>query len=268
MGYITEANPIGFIAVWRKLKKTSFYKDSYAVHLAVHLLIEANCKSKTTTFNGEDIHIRRGSVITGRHQLSTATGLKPSTVNVKMRLLERVGFISVKRNNKFSIVTICKYESYQYAEEHDEQQSNNKVTTEQQQSNNKVTHLNKDNKDNKGNKKISCDLDAICNLIYQEYPRHIGPDAAKAKIRIAIGKLAKSHDDPGQWLLDRVRLYAEKTKDVERRYRKLPVTWFNQGCYNDDPDEWGVGTELTAAEKCQQRIVRQAAEGIPFSEGG
>lgn len=61
--------------------------------------------------------------------------MKPSTVYSYMKLLEENGNITIKSNNKFSLVTVVNWELYQT----DNENSNNRITTEWQQNNNKIT---------------------------------------------------------------------------------------------------------------------------------
>lgn len=57
--------------------------------------------------------------------------MKPSTVYKYLRVLKNNGNIDVKCNNKFSVVTIEKWDLYQT----DLEKSNNKGTTKEQQRN-------------------------------------------------------------------------------------------------------------------------------------
>lgn len=61
--------------------------------------------------------------------------MKPSTVYSYMKLLEENGNITIKSNNKFSLVTVVNWELYQT----DNENSNNRITTKWQQNNNKIT---------------------------------------------------------------------------------------------------------------------------------
>lgn len=61
--------------------------------------------------------------------------MKPSTIYSYMKLLEENGNITIKSNNKFSLVTVVNWELYQT----DNENSNNRITTKWQQNNNKIT---------------------------------------------------------------------------------------------------------------------------------
>jgi hypothetical protein len=120
----------GYIKIWRKLYETSFYKDSYALHLAVHLLLKCNHKDTTFVFNGKEMSLKRGSCVVGRYSLALETGIKESTVRNKMALLASTHFLDIKSTNKFSVVTIRKYETYQGCV--DDKRTANGTTTGQQ----------------------------------------------------------------------------------------------------------------------------------------
>lgn len=103
----------GFIVLWRQITETSFYRDSAALHLSIHCIIKANHKSKKIIFNNQEHVIDRGQFITGRAALSRELGLKESTVRNKILLLKKVGFLDIKSNSRFSVVTVRNYNSYQ-----------------------------------------------------------------------------------------------------------------------------------------------------------
>lgn len=104
----------GYVLVQKQLVNTSFYKDSYAVHLAIHLIIRANFTNTKVIFNNQEITLKIGQLITGRHSLHKETGMKPSTIRNKLKLLETVGFIKIDSNNKYSTITVNKYEHFQF----------------------------------------------------------------------------------------------------------------------------------------------------------
>lgn len=82
-------------------------------------------------------------------------------------------------------------------------------------------------------------------LIWAEYPRHVGKGAAIVKIVSALKKVGFEK------LLSRTKLYAEMTANKERHWIPHPSTWFNQERYNDDPDEW---MDVEAKEKERQDL--------------
>lgn len=103
----------GYILLWRKILESSIFQDPVTFQIAIYLLLKANWKNNTFVFNGEEITIKRGQLTTGRNQIARDLKLYPSTVRNKLDLLKKLDFLDSKSTNKFSIVTVCKYEDYQ-----------------------------------------------------------------------------------------------------------------------------------------------------------
>jgi hypothetical protein len=78
--------------------------------------------------------------------------------------------------------------------------------------------------------------------IYQEYPRKVGKQAAIRAIRRAVTSVTKANGWPTReaqvFLFKRVQAYACSPAGNDDKYTPHPSTWFNQGRYDDDPQEW------------------------------
>ncbi|WP_173106795.1 DnaD domain-containing protein [Bacillus sp. KH172YL63] len=81
------------------------------------------------------IDLKPGQFVFGRSKAASELNMKESTVWKYMKLLEKLDSISLKSNNKFSIVTVGKWGNYQSHDTDEEQQNNNKRTTKEQQNN-------------------------------------------------------------------------------------------------------------------------------------
>jgi len=137
-----------WITLHRKILDHCIFKDSETLHLFMYCLIRANHKSNTFLFNGKEITIKRGQFITGRNEIQKATKIKSSSIYRKLKILENLEILNIKPNNKFSLITILKYNTYQgYNDKQTEQQLNNKRTTTEQQlnTNNNDNNVNNDN---------------------------------------------------------------------------------------------------------------------------
>jgi len=181
--FLTMEN--GYIKIWRKIIDSSFFMDSYALHLAIYCLLKANHKETRVIFDNKEILLKRGQFITGRYSLSSATGINPSTVRNKLALLKNIGFLDSTSTNKFSIITITKYEDYQ--------NKKNKRTAERTTKGQPEDTDNNDKNDkNKKENPLSPLIDLYKSLKgyinvpdwnKNHYPRHV--KAAKELLRIA-----------------------------------------------------------------------------------
>ena len=135
----------GFISLHRKIMEWEWYQDNNARSLFIHMLLMANWKDK----KWRGVLIKRGQFITSYESLARQIGLTAQQIRTAINKLKSTGEITHKHTNKYSVITINKYEEYQDIN----RQPNRRVTVKQQSSNKQVTTTNKENKDNKENKR-------------------------------------------------------------------------------------------------------------------
>lgn len=122
-----------FITVDRKILKWEWYQDVKVFHLFLYFLLRANWEDG----RWKGIDVKRGQLITGRLQLSKDTGLSEMEIRTCRKKLIATGEITVKITNKYSIITICKYNTYQNKYDQSNQQNNQQSI--QQSTNNQPT---------------------------------------------------------------------------------------------------------------------------------
>ncbi|MFA6359047.1 MAG: hypothetical protein WCY09_10415 [Candidatus Omnitrophota bacterium] len=125
----------GWIKIHRKLLETSFAKKPTIGWLFICLLLKANHKENKFLFNKQEIIIKPGQFLTGRKELATSAGLTEMQTRYALTCLKVTNTITIKTTNKFSVITILKYNQYQNIN----QQSNQPVTNKQPTSNQPVT---------------------------------------------------------------------------------------------------------------------------------
>ncbi len=114
---------IGHIKIDRKILNWEWYSDYKMVHLFIHLLIKANYKENTW----QQVTVKRGQLITGVQKLSTNTGLTMSQIRTCLSKLQMTGEIALKMTNKYTIITICKYDTYQSEKSSDSKQNSKQI---------------------------------------------------------------------------------------------------------------------------------------------
>ena len=132
----------GYIKIHRKFMGWGWYQNSQAVHLFMHLLLEAN--HADAQWQGHEV--KRGQLITSICHISIGTGISQQSVRTLLKKFKNTGEILIKSTNKFTVVTICKYDDYQ-SNETPHQQTTNKQVTSNQQTTNKQLTTNKKNKE-------------------------------------------------------------------------------------------------------------------------
>ncbi len=143
---------VGHIKLDRKILEWEWYKNANVSRVFIHLLLTAN--HKDGKWQGHEI--KRGQLITGRIELSKDVGLSEMQIRTCLEKLKTTNEITIKSSNKNSLITICKYDTYQSFKNENNQQDNqlrnfelsNKYPTNNQQ----ITTNNNVNNNKEGNK--------------------------------------------------------------------------------------------------------------------
>jgi hypothetical protein len=115
-------NMSGWIKLHRSLLDWEWYKKSEYLHVFIHLILKANIQDK----KWQNFDIKRGQLITSIDKICIETGVSNKIVRNALDKLISSNEIVKETTNKFTIITICKYDSYQ-----EEGQTNGKQTGKQ-----------------------------------------------------------------------------------------------------------------------------------------
>lgn len=131
----------GWIKIHRKFLDWEWFNKSEAVHLFMYLVLKANHKDG----QWQGIDIKKGQFVTSFGKISADTGISLQTIRTLLKKFEKSNEINIQTTNKYSVVTICKYECYQKENE----TTNKQVTNKQQTTNNQLTTNKNDKKEKK-----------------------------------------------------------------------------------------------------------------------
>ena len=145
----------GFIFLHRRFLDWEWYGEPNMVTLFIHILLSANYEAK----RWKGIEIERGQFITSLQSLSDAIGVSVMKVRTCLKRLEETGEITTKTTNKYSVITICKYDSYQSQNS----DANKQITNNQQTDNKQITIKQQSNNNNIINKEINNNISSLSN---------------------------------------------------------------------------------------------------------
>ena len=139
----------GWIKLHRKSLKSSIWGNPTYWMVWCWCLLRANHEEHSFPFNGKDISISEGEFITGRKKaVAEIPTLTPQKYRSAIKYLKSTSRITIKSNNKFSLIKINKWEDYQGSNQLDNQQITNKQPTNNQQ----ITTYKNDKNDKKDKK--------------------------------------------------------------------------------------------------------------------
>jgi hypothetical protein len=140
----------GWIKLSRKLIEWEWFDNSNMVKLFIYLLLKANHKENSH----QGTKIKRGQIKTGLDSLSSALNIPKQQLRTCLKNLEKTGEINTQSTNKYRIITVCKYDSYQNDQQATNIQTNTQPTSNQQATNKQLTaNKNDKNKKNDNNDK-------------------------------------------------------------------------------------------------------------------
>lgn len=177
----------GWVSFHRKFKDWEWYKDVPVKTLFQHCILMANFKDKE--WRGQTI--KRGSFITSYSTLANETGLTERQVRTALTKLKMTNELSHEATNKYSIITVLKYNRYQQSDKQEVTQKSDERQTNDNQSdkldvtpptttNNYNISLKKHlNKENNVNNDINTLLLNACELIKEEFRRPLEMDEVR-----------------------------------------------------------------------------------------
>ena len=149
---------MSWIKIHNKLLDWEWASCPETMALWIHILLRANYEDK----RWQGITIPRGSFVTSVDNLASTTGLSAQQVRTSLKRLISTSEITSKSTNRFTIITVCKYDSYQLNEESINKQNNkpnNNQATNEQQTDNKQITTTADIKNTRHKESISSDID-------------------------------------------------------------------------------------------------------------
>lgn len=146
---------------WLKLNRSiltsNVFDNPKLLKVWIWCLCKASHKERDQLVGRQVEHLKEGQFIFGRKVASAELKMPESTVYRYVLQLKQLGNVSIKTNNKYSVITVKNWRFFQDStpkrKQQNEQQMNNKRTTNEQQMN-----TNKNVKNVKKEKNVSSSL--------------------------------------------------------------------------------------------------------------
>ena len=130
----------GYIKLHRKMLDWQWYDDIAVKTVFLHLLLTASYKNSSW----QNEAIKPGQVITSYESMNKILKIGVQKIRTAIKKLKSTGEITIESTNKYTLITIEKWEQYQYtADEPNTQinkQTNIQLTSNQQATNKQLTN--------------------------------------------------------------------------------------------------------------------------------
>lgn len=124
-----------YVKLHRKLLNWGWFNKPEILSVFIYCLIRANYEDGE--FQGHTV--LRGQFITSPDKIAQATGLTYQCVRTVLTKLISTNEINKQTTNKYTIITICNYDSYQCTEIETNKQTNKQTPNKQQTTNKQLT---------------------------------------------------------------------------------------------------------------------------------
>jgi hypothetical protein len=146
----------GWISLDRKILKHDIFKfsKSYSrLEAWLWLLFRANYIDNDVCIGNEIYKLKRGQMIISQLKVRLLFGWSNTRLSNFLKLLKKTGSIDFNTNNKMTIVTILKYDTYQLNQY--QKQTNKETKTKQKNINNNINKENKEIRESKFINRVS-----------------------------------------------------------------------------------------------------------------
>jgi hypothetical protein len=124
-----------YIKLWRSIMEWEWYRDPNTARVFIHLLLIANHKQS----KWQGITVEAGQAITSSDSLAHQTGLTRQNIRTSLTRLKSTNEITITSTNKYTLITITNWASYQMDSNELTSSSTSTSTTNQPATNQQLT---------------------------------------------------------------------------------------------------------------------------------
>lgn len=253
----------GYIKLWRKSLDTAIFNNPNAWLFWCYCLMKASHKDRVVLHGNQSIPLKPGQFIFGRKKASHETGLSEQNIRTCVKILDSLEYLTIKPTNKYSIISIVNWDTYQPDTEKVNQQTNQEVTSKQPTDNHKQECITLENNPPYSPPvEINQNFNNTAEKIYAQYCAEINPKSKSKKraIKNIITWLKRDRTETD--LISAYKSY-KKTMSSDPQYRKNPANFYG---INEDFafDYLPVNQEAPEEpkEETQEDIQAEIAEAL------
>lgn len=130
----------GYIRLWRKSLDNDLIRNPNAWQLMSWCLLKATHKPHKQIVGASIVELSPGQLIFGRASVARELGLTERKIRTSLELLKKVDFLTIKTTNKYSVITIVNWNTYQEERPANDQPGDQKATSKRPTNDHKQTH--------------------------------------------------------------------------------------------------------------------------------
>lgn len=182
----------GWIKLHRKIMESETFSRLNAIQqlIAIYIILNANHEDSVWVdkYKGIEVPVKRGQLVTSRKKIVNEwfKGDKLITeqkVRTAITKLEKLGFLTCKSTNNYTLIEVLNYNVYQSNNEENNQQNNQEITKTQPRDNQGIT-TNKNEKNEKNDKELIIPYVEIVDYLNRKANKNYRATTKKTKALI------------------------------------------------------------------------------------
>ena len=234
---------MSWVKLHRSIVNDIVFDDPEVLKVWVWILCKAYYREDSVLIGKCKVDILPGQFPFGRHSAAKELKMSESKVYRTIKLLEKLGCITIKPNNKYSLICVEKWAFFQGDVSNVEQQTNNKRTTNEQQMNTKM-NIKKYKNINKYMSSSSARAREQDNS--QSYPQPIGGTIGKGVLILTDEQMDNLLEmmpiDVFDRYCDKLSSWIAGKKRIVKDHYELILRWYKED-YGDCEKCSGENTE-------------------------
>lgn len=122
----------GYVKLWRKSLDAGWIKNHKLWVFWTYCLMKASHKPYKAIVGNQEVFLEVGQFVTGLRVISRETGLSIREIRTVLAFLINAGNVTIKTTNKFSIITIVNWNTYQSGEGENDTLKDKRPTNDRQ----------------------------------------------------------------------------------------------------------------------------------------
>jgi hypothetical protein len=199
----------GYVKLWRKSLDSGLLQNADAWQLMTWCLLKASHKPHRQLVGTQVVELQVGQLVFGRKAAAKELNTTERKIRTSLELLKKLDFLTIKATNKYSIITIVNWDTYQSERPTNDQQQGQQATSKRPASDQQTT-TNKNEKNYKNGeneKKYPPELVEFVTAFQNHVSATLGamaPKATESSTNTACQVLRLMTEKDG-WTLDQIR---------------------------------------------------------------
>ena len=145
----------GYFKLYRNILNHRYFQDAEKLRFWIWCLLKASHKTHKVIIGNETVILEPGQFITGRKSASVELKISEMTFRSLLKFFsEKDKKLTNKTTNKYTVITVTEYNTYNFVENESNQQSNQQLTNKQPTTNQQLTTYNNDKNVNNDNNRV------------------------------------------------------------------------------------------------------------------